>query len=99
MFKLDYIHRSCDKHRRKKCFEMLFYLYIQTEHYDEERASFDGYNQIADPNAGSIAAYLVNIYRKVIERCLLKHSKRCTSKDVSNIYYCIAIMIVCLLLI
>jgi len=58
-------------------------MYFQTEHYDEERRSIDGFKQIADHMAGEIEPYLINIYFKVVEGCLKKHSKRCTSDEVS----------------
>jgi len=54
----------------------------QTEHFDEERKSLEGYHSIAD----EIAPYLLQLYHQIIEQCLLKHSKRCTSQQVSWLY-------------
>ncbi|XP_065887583.1 uncharacterized protein [Dysidea avara] len=53
-----------------------------TEHYDEERRSLEGYRSIADDSADDIAPNLLQLYYKIIEQCLLKHSKRCSSDQV-----------------
>ena len=39
---------------------------------------------MSDPKAGEIAPYLVLHYQKIIEHCLLKHSKRPGSNQVRN---------------
>jgi len=54
----------------------------QTEHFDEQRKSLEGYRSIADDSGDEIAPYLLKLYHQVIEQCLLKHSKRCTSQQV-----------------
>ena len=36
----------------------------------------EGYRSILDPASGELAPYLLSLYYKVIEQCLLKHSKR-----------------------
>ena len=55
---------------------------LQTEFVDELK-TLDGYKQMADKSAGDLAPYLLNLYRSVIDNCLLKHSKRYESKQVS----------------
>ena len=70
---------------------------FKTEHLDDERKSLEGYKSIADTNAGSdLPPYLLCLYFKVIEQCLLKHSKRPSSSSASltvipksnGVYYC-----------
>ena len=49
----------------------------------EQRKSIEGYKGIADPAGGELAHYLIILYHKVIEQCLLKHSKRPSSEEIS----------------
>lgn len=49
---------------------------------------------IADPTGGELAQYLISLYHKVIKQCLLKHSKRPSSEQVSQCMS-IAFMIDC----
>ena len=57
---------------------------LQIDHFDEERKTLNGYETMADKEAlGDLAPYLLNLYKEVIEGCLLKHSKRLSSNQVS----------------
>ena len=58
---------------------------FQIDHLNEERKTLNGYETIADKEAlGDLAPYLLNYnYKEVIEGCLLKHSKRSSSNQVS----------------
>ena len=50
----------------------------------ECRKSVEGYKTIADPKAGELPHYLLLLYYKIIERSLLKHSKRPSSEIVNH---------------
>ena len=58
-------------------------VFLQTEFVDDELKSLDGFKQIADSSAGDLAPYLLNLYKSVIDNCLVKHSRRYESKQVS----------------
>ena len=56
---------------------------FQTDFFDDDRKTLEGYKKIADKEAGELAPYLLLLYQKIIENCLLKHSKRLNSAQVS----------------
>lgn len=56
-------------------------IIVQVLHLDEKR-SVEGYRAIADETAGELPHYLLLLYQKVIEGCLVKHSRRQSSEDV-----------------
>lgn len=67
--------------------------FLQTEFVDDERKSLDGYKQIADKSAGDLAPYLLNLYKSIIDNCLMKHSKRYESKQVRIFMLCVLLYI------
>ena len=44
----------------------------------------EGYKSMADTAAGELPHYLLLLYQKVIEQCLLKHSKCPSSENMVN---------------
>lgn len=56
---------------------------ILTEHLDDQRKSIDEFKTIADPKThDELAHYLMALYYKIIEQCLLKHRLRPESEKV-----------------
>lgn len=52
------------------------------ELFDEQVRSQQGLQTVVDPGGGELAPYLFQIFFKVINQCLKKHSMRPTSQKV-----------------
>ena len=63
---------------------VIVYPNSQTEHFDVERRSVETLKTIADSRGtDELAPYLLAIYYKIINNCLVKHSKRSPISKVS----------------